>query len=162
MAKEKSLYGHMVCKKCYYGFANQRQLAYFLDILSYYAACLVAGLMLGFLMALSGSSESEIGAVGSLLGWILLPVFICKDCFSGQSVGKAMCGVKVIDETTGEPCGIGASFKRNLPLVIPFMPFIVAFQLNGGPRTGDGWANTKVIWKKHASHPIFAPDQIRR
>lgn len=162
MAKAKPLYGHMVCKKCYYSFANQRQLAYFLDLLIYYAICFIVGLLLGVLMAASGSSKSDFENVASLLGWILLPFLICKDCFSGQSVGKAMCGVKVIDETTGEPGGIGASFKRNLPLVIPFMPLFVAFQLSKGHRTGDGWSNTKVIWKKYASHPIFGPNLIRK
>ena len=162
MAKAKSLYGHMVCKKCYYSFSNQRQLAYFLDVLCYYVICFIVGLLLAMLMTASGSSQSDIQSVASLLGWLLLPVLICKDCFSGQSAGKAMCGVKVIDETTGEPGGIGASFMRNLPLVIPFMPFVVAFQLSKGHRTGDGWSNTKVIWKKYASHPIFAPNQTRK
>lgn len=161
MAKAKSLYGHMVCKKCYYGFANHRQLAYFIDLLGYYVITFVAGMMVGVVMAGSGSSQSEIQGVASLLGWILLPVLLCKDCFSGQSVGKAMCGVKVIDETTGESGGIGASFKRNLPLVVPFMPLVVAFQLCKGHRIGDGWSNTKVIWKKYATNPIFAPHEIR-
>lgn len=32
MPQAKPLHGRMVCKKCYYGFANRRQLAYLLDI----------------------------------------------------------------------------------------------------------------------------------
>ena len=33
MRKAKKLYGHMVCPKCYYGFANRRQFAYILDLI---------------------------------------------------------------------------------------------------------------------------------
>jgi uncharacterized RDD family membrane protein YckC len=117
--------------------------------------------MFNVLMIMAGSSQSKIHSVNWVLGWILTPAFLFKDCFSGQSLGKATCGVKVIDETTGEPGGIGASLKRNLPLVIPFMPLIVAFQLCKGHRTGDGWSNTKVIWKKYATHPIFSPTQTQ-
>ncbi len=157
MNDARMLYGQLVCRKCYYSFANRRQLAYFLDLLVYYGILLIAGVIVGGVMGASGSSESAIQGAASLLGWILLPVLICKDCFSGQSAGKAMCGVKVIDQTTGEPGGIGSSFKRNLPLVIPFVPLIIAFQLCKGHRTGDGWSNTKVIWKKYATNPIFAP-----
>lgn len=157
MNDARMLYGYLVCRKCYYAFANQRQLAFFLDSLGFYFITFVAGIALGTVMGASGSSQSEIQGAVSVLGWILLPVLFCKDCFSGQSLGKAICGVKVIDETTGEPGGIGASFKRNFPLVIPFMPLIVGVQLCKGHRTGDGWSNTKVIWKKYASHPIFAP-----
>ena len=153
----RTLYGHVVCKKCYYSFANRRQFAYFLDILGYYAICFVVGIGLGVMMGAGGSSQSEIQGAGSVIGWLLLPLLLFKDCFSGQSGGKAMCGVKVIDETTGEPGGLGASFKRNLPLLFPFMPIVVAVQLCKGHRTGDGWSNTKVIWKKYANHPIFAP-----
>jgi len=159
MAKAKALYGHMVCKKCYFAFANKRQGAYAIDILGYYALTFVAGILVAIVMALGGSSQTEIQSVASILGWILLPVLFFKDCFSGQSLGKAICGVKVIDDTTGAPGTIGASFKRNLPLLIPFMPLIVGGQLCKGHRTGDGWANTKVIWKKYANHPIFAPSR---
>ena len=112
-------------------------------------------------MAVIGSSHKDIKTAGSLTSWILIFVTLCKDCFSGHSAGKAMCGVRVIDETTGKPGGIWASFKRNLPLVIPLVPIFVGFQLCEGHRTGDGWSNTKVIWKKYATHPIFAPTQPR-
>jgi uncharacterized RDD family membrane protein YckC len=107
-------------------------------------------------MAAAGSRGSDIELAGNVLGWLLVPVFLCKDCFWGQSLGKAICGVRVIDETTGEPAGIGASFKRNLPLVIPLMPLVVALQMGKGHRIGDGWSGTKVIWKRFANHPVFA------
>ncbi len=130
------LYDHFVCKKCYYAFTNRRQLAYFVDWL------VITGLMMVPVVNLA-----------------VIVLCFGKDCFAGQSVGKAMCGVKVINKQTGAPGGFGMSFKRNLCLIIPFMPLVVGFTLSKGYRIGDGWAKSKVIWKKYETHPIFAPDK---
>jgi hypothetical protein len=66
--------------------------------------------------------------------------------------------VQVLDARTGAPIGAGASFKRNLPLLIPIVgQLIILIQMLKGPRLGDGWAHTKVIWKKYAGQPIFRP-----
>ena len=154
--KAQLLYGHLVCRKCYYAFANRRQLAYAVDSVVWYGVVFSIGILLGTVMVAAGSSQNDIQIAGNALGWILLPIFLCKDCFWGQSPGKALCGVRVIDQTTGEPGGILASFKRNLPLAIPLVPIVVAIQLCKGHRLGDGWSRTQVIWKKFASRPIFA------
>jgi uncharacterized RDD family membrane protein YckC len=66
-----------------------------------------------------------------------------------------MLGLQVVDVDSGQGAGFGASFKRNLPLLIPVVPLIVAIQLNGGPRWGDGWANTRVVWKKYRGRGPF-------
>ncbi len=161
MRKAKELYGHMVCKKCYYAFANRRQFAFFLDAIGWRFLMFPVAVAIGIAMATSGASQTEIESTANVIGYLLLPIFFCKDCFGGHSLGKLMCGVKVIDEETGVTGGIGASFKRNLPLVIPFMPLIVACQLCKGHRTGDGWSQSKVVWKKYADHPIFASRQTR-
>ena len=154
--KAQWLYGHLVCRKCYYAFTNRRQLAFVLDYAGWSLAIVAVTALLGIAMAAAGSSGSDVELAGNLLGWLLAPVFLCKDCFWGESPGRMICGVRVIDETTGEPAGIGASFKRNLPLVIPLMPLVVALQMGKGHRIGDGWSGTKVIWKRFASHPVFA------
>jgi hypothetical protein len=153
------LYDHIVCKKCYYGFANLRQLAFIIDILSWYGFCFCVGIALGIVMVMSGFSEKDIDHAGNILSWIILPVFLFKECFSGYSLGKLICGVRIIDNTSGKPTGIGASIMRTLPLLIPFMPLIVAYQLCKGHRIGDGWSNTKVIWNKYAFHPTFKADR---
>jgi uncharacterized RDD family membrane protein YckC len=159
MKKAKPLYGHVVCKKCYYAFANRRQTAFVIDIITWRVAMIPVGIMIGMVMVTAGFRHVDIVATGAILGWLLLSVFFCKDSFAGQSPGKALCGVKVIDTATGKAAGIKASFKRNLPLLIPFMPLIVGGRLCSGHRLGDGWANTKVIWQKYADHPVFAPPQ---
>lgn len=160
--KRKVLYGNTVCRKCYHSFANRRQFAFLLDSVIWRVATYPLGFMLGTLMASSGASMGDIESMSIVCQWALAAAFLCKDCLLGQSPGKAICGVKVIEQGTGSPGGIGASFKRNLPLVIPFMPLIVAFQLCKGHRTGDDWSNTKVIWKKYADHPLFAPNSELR
>lgn len=155
--KVKLLYGHMVCTKCYNGFANRRQIAFFLDSIGWQLIVVpIIGFILGVVMVASGASESTIANTVSILWWWLVAVFLCKDGFAGRSPGKLICGVQVIDATTGLPAGIGASSMRNLPLIIPLVPLLVACQLFKGKRTGDGWANTKVIWKKYANNPVFA------
>ena len=159
MSKAKELYGHMVCKKCYYGFANRRQFAFFLDAIGWRVLMFPVGFAIGMSMAMSGASQTEIESTANAIGYLLLPIFFCKDCFAGHSLGKLICGVRVIDEDNGSAGGIGASFKRNLPLIIPFMPLVVGVQLCKGHRTGDGWSKSKVIWKKYADHPIFAAKQ---
>lgn len=161
MNKAKSLYGHSVCHKCYVGFANRRQLAFGIDntlgLIPWMLPLLPVIFGISLVMLALGASEQTMDSAMNMLLWLLLaPLACCKDCFSGHSLGKYICGVRVIDETTGKPGGLAASFKRNLPLVIPVIPLVVAFQLRSGHRTGDGWSNTKVIWKKYADHPIFA------
>jgi uncharacterized RDD family membrane protein YckC len=158
MKKGKPLYGLLVCRNCYYSFANRRQLAFLFDNLFF--SCIILMLVWG-IQGVSNSSQGDIEGVVNVLGFIFFPVFCLKDGFSGRSLGKAICGVQVIDETTGEPCNFLASFKRNLPIWIPIMGLVVACQLCKGHRTGDKWSNTKVIWRKFATHPIFAPTLAR-
>lgn len=159
MHKSKELYGHMVCKKCFYSFANRRQIAFFLDLSSWLLIMFLVWFAIGMVMPDWGLSYSEIEARSQVIDRLLLLVFFFKDCFSGHSLGKLLCGVRVIDETTGEPAGVVASFKRNLPLWIPFIALLIGIQLCNGYRIGDRWSNTKVIWKKYADHPVFASTQ---
>ena len=89
--------------------------------------------------------------------YLLLNTFLLhKDGFRGRSLGKLLMGIRVVDDTTGELGGFKASVKRNLPLFIPFVPLIAAFQLRKGYRIGDRWANTRVIWMKFKDKAPFA------
>ena len=156
--KWKLLYNHWVCKKCSTGFANRRQFAYLVDMVLCYVIEFVSGFIVGSVMVYSGATQPEVQTVAHIVGIALLPLFLLKDGFGGHSPGKALMGVQVINSKTGWPAGFGASFKRNLITLIPVMPLVVAFLLINGKRIGDGWANTKVIWKMYAHHPIFAPE----
>jgi uncharacterized RDD family membrane protein YckC len=154
--RAKLLYGHPVCRKCYYAFANRRQLAFILDHVGWQILIAILFFGIGVAIALSGGAVTdEIGALMNILSWLLFLPFLFKDGFKGASPGKWLCGVQVLDTQTREPAGFGASFKRNLPLFIPFVPLIVAFQLLKGNRLGDKWANTFVVWKKYANTRVF-------
>ena len=146
--KIKELYGTKICKKCYYAFISRRQLAFVVDYLLYVSVCV-------FLLdnLLDNSSGKVLSAS---IQYSVALLFCLKDGFLGFSPGKALFGVQTLMEDTGLPAEFGASFKRNICLLIPFMIFVVAIQLDKGTRTGDGWAKTKVIWKKYRDHPIFA------
>lgn len=101
-------------------------------------------------------SEAEVQTAITIAWWTLFPLlFFPKDGFAGHSLGKLICGVQVVHQKTLQPVWLGRSFLRNLPLIIPFVPLIIAFLLQGGYRWGDSWAGTKVIWKKYANHPVF-------
>ncbi|MCH8048339.1 MAG: RDD family protein [Planctomycetes bacterium] len=155
MRKNLRLYGYRACKKCYYALANRRQFAYLIDLFLFRVVYVAGAFALG--MAIGSRPISE--EVFSLIDWglfaLFITVFLFKDGMGGISPGKAVCGVQVVDATTGEPIGPVASFKRNLPLLIPLMPLVVAVQLAKGIRIGDGWANSRVIWRKHSGRPVF-------
>lgn len=155
MHKAKPLYGVDVCKKCYNGFANRRQFAFIIDSLVFRVATFAVGMAVGVSIVLAGGSESTLLAIAWPLDIGMLALFFCKDGLAGRSLGKLICGVHTIDERTGESIGLIASFKRNLLLVVPFLPLVVAYQLCKGHRWGDGWSHSKVIWNKFADHPIF-------
>jgi uncharacterized RDD family membrane protein YckC len=157
MAKSKPLYDTPVCKKCYYKFANRRQLAFIFDNLFFRLFIILVVVGVGSLSSSSGTIDESVVFLVDVLPYLLLPIYFLKDGFAGYSLGKLVCGVRVMNNKTGLPGGFGMSFLRNLPIVIPIVPLIIAFQLQKGPRWGDKWSNSKVIWMKYKDHPIFAP-----
>jgi hypothetical protein len=149
--KEKILYGHRVCKKCYYAFANRRRLAFFIDII------ILDVLGLGILTQTSGVYNTKFNTTnGMLLSIGLCLILLIKDGFGGYSPGKALLDVQVINSISGKPISMWVSFKRNLPLLLPCAPIFIAFELGKGNRTGDGWVKTRVIWKKYKDKSPFA------
>ena len=64
MKKSKPLYGHQVCKKCYYAFANRRQIAFVIDVLSWRVVMLPVSFAIGFVLTLLGFDHSAIAGRG--------------------------------------------------------------------------------------------------
>jgi hypothetical protein len=151
--KARKLYDVWVCRRCGNGQINRRHFAYVLDVFLLWGGIVfVLAFLSGLVGAVGHADVREIVAVVPYVGWVL---FLFKDGFNGHSLGKAMLGLQVVDVDSGQGAGFGASFKRNLPLLIPVVPLIVAIQLNRGPRWGDGWANTRVVWKKYRGRGPF-------
>ena len=163
--KTLPLFGTIVCKKCCYSFANRRQFAYFVDLILLWGVTCFGGLGYSALFPeLSSPTNAPSNAevvFWLVFSWIIVPiVFGMKDGFAGHSPGKWLMGVQVVDQDTREPIGFVPSLMRNLLLVVPVLPLIVALQLIKGYRWGDSWANTAVIWKKHRHRMPFDPRGI--
>lgn len=146
------LYEYWVCRKCNSGMTNRRQFAWLLDVAVLYVVLFVIAFVVG---AAGSVARADVSAVIAVLPWLVYAAWLLKDGFHGHSVGKAAMGLQVVDIDTGQGAGFGASFKRNLPMLIPFAPLVAAFQMSRGPRLGDGWANTRVVWKKHQGRGPF-------
>jgi uncharacterized RDD family membrane protein YckC len=152
-SKARKLYDVWVCRRCGNGQINRRHFAYVFDVVLLYVAILF---VLGFLAGIVGAvGRMDVSGIAAVIPYVAWGLFLLKDGFNGHSLGKAMLGLQVVDEDSGQGAGFGASFKRNLPLLIPVVPLIVAIQLNKGPRWGDGWANTRVVWKKYRGRGPF-------
>lgn len=169
--KFRPLYGKDVCKQCYYAFANRRQIAFVVDMLLIQFVVYGISIMLAVGVAITlAPTQQEGDFYGEVIVWGMLALtygmLLLKDGLAGQSPGKFLCGVQALHEDTRAPGSFLQSIQRNLPTLIPFVPLIIALQLARGKRWGDGWAKTRVIWKKYGDHPVFtgapltAADQV--
>lgn len=105
----------------------------------------LAALIDGVLMGIVG----RITFVGSL---VALAYFFTKDTLpflDGQSIGKRLMKIKVINAETGEEIteNYGAGVIRVLSLIIPIFNIVDAVMVLNTDRLrfGDKWAKTKVI-----------------
>jgi uncharacterized RDD family membrane protein YckC len=152
MKRPRTLYGHIVCTRCWSSFVSRRQFAWIIDVLLIQFG---VGFLVGFVAAVLRVKFE--GVSGWLIYAAVCVAVVFKDGFQGHSLGKRICGVQVVDAEHSRPAGFGRSFLRNWPLAVPLMPLVVAVTMNKGPRIGDGMAKTRVIWKRYRSHPVFSP-----
>ena len=160
--KSRKLYDVRVCKKCSNAFVNRRQAAYIVDWILLYVLSFINGIVLALMFpemfSPTGVESPGVTIFWYFHSWFLLPLVFCfKDGFKGCSPGKWLCGVRVVDRDTRDPIGAKQSLKRNLVLMIPFFPIVVALQLIKGVRSGDKWARTRVVWKKYIHRVPFDP-----
>jgi uncharacterized RDD family membrane protein YckC len=154
--RARALYDYWICRKCSNGLVNRRQFAWVLDILAVWGIMFVVVFMVAFVLgAARGAGRTDLSGLIAVLPWVLYGLWPFRDGFGGRSFGKSVMGLQVVDVDTRQGAGFGTSFKRNLPLLIPFAPLVAAFQMSRGPRLGDGWANTRVVWKKHQGRGPF-------
>lgn len=154
--RARLLYEYWICRKCSNGLINRRQFAWVLDILALWGIMFVVVFVVAFVLgAARGPGRTDLSGLVAVLPWVLYGLWVFRDGFNGHSFGKSVMGLQVVDVDTGQGAGFGASFKRNLPMLIPFAPLVAAFQMSRGPRLGDGWANTRVVWKKHQGRGPF-------
>lgn len=156
MKKPRQLYGWPVCKKCVGKFANRRQIAFIADMFCIRFVGVVIGAGVGLTAAAVQISETMFAVLLILLQGGEICLILLRDAVGGVSPGKLLTGLQTVDRDSGQPLRILASIKRNLPLLIPIVPLLAGVQLMKGPRIGDKWSRSKVIWKKYADHPLFS------
>lgn len=72
--------------------------------------------------------------------------FLLRDGLRAGSPGKRICGLRVVDARTGEPCRLLQSVVRNLLLIaIGAVDLLVPFFRSDGRRIGDTVAGTVVV-----------------
>ena len=83
---------------------------------------------------------------------IVIPIYAAYILFNdsmpnGQSIGKKILSIKVINKTSGQNCTLIEAFIRNITTVIPILAVIDAVMVFGSKkqRMGDKMANTLVI-----------------
>jgi uncharacterized RDD family membrane protein YckC len=175
--RSRLLYGADVCRRCANQFASRRQGAFLLDLTLLYFANLGVMLLVQSTGATSSMRRPElVSTVTAMLLWVL---FCLKDGSRGQSPGKWLTDVRVVNGTTMSPIDFRASFVRNLPLfvvmeiayLLPLVAgtsvglvgalfsnlflLVIAGRLIKGPRWGDKMAGTKVVWVRYAHRPPF-------
>ena len=76
---------------------------------------------------------------------ILFYYLIIDGLPNGQSIGKRVIKIQVINETTGAPCTVGVSILRNfVTTLIPLIDLIFVFG-KSRQRLGDKIAKTRVV-----------------
>jgi uncharacterized RDD family membrane protein YckC len=89
----------------------------------------------------------------SWLFWIVIPVlyFSYFESTSGQTIGKSLMSIKVVDLTSGSQIDFGRALIRNLLRLVDFLPLlylvgvIMMASTERKQRLGDLAANTVVI-----------------
>jgi uncharacterized RDD family membrane protein YckC len=132
---------------------GDRFVAHFLDYL-----IVIFGLILSFaLIAYGGKIAGIFGGLVRLVGSLSLFVFIfyrlCADGLEGgQSYGKRVMKIYVVDATSGKPCTFTKSLLRQIPSA--FLGIIDAAFIfsETRQRLGDIIANTIVVTKTSRSN----------
>jgi uncharacterized RDD family membrane protein YckC len=136
------------------------------SILERFVAQLVDGLILAvvgtFLMIPLGIAAILANPLGFFfagygaliwLFWLLVPLlyFSYFESTSGQSVGKSLMSIRVVDVATGARIDFARALIRNILRIVDFLPFlyivgaIIIVATPGHQRLGDLAANTIVV-----------------
>ncbi len=146
----------------------------YIGILYRFGAHIIDGIVLGIIFFILGAgitgspTWSIFGPAAAALtaanGVIVFLYFWILEGTFGTTLGKKALKIKVVKED-GQPCGIGASFIRNILRIIDILPFIYIIGMiliarsDKKQRLGDRAAHTIVIKEgtQRESVPTTAP-----
>ncbi len=139
---------------------NRRQAAFLIDLIFFWPMLLLLAAMLESVLTI-GFRVPQAIIPSVAITWPIMLLFAFKDGFSGYSPGKYIMGVRVVDVDAHTPGGFWQSFRRNILFCLPVInvcaTMSVALEPWYGRRRGDDWANTMIIWCKHARKAPFLP-----
>jgi uncharacterized RDD family membrane protein YckC len=110
------------------------------------AASFVGGIALGVIGGDVGSAVAVLVLVAGI-AFALVGYYVVTQRRNGKTIGKALCGIRVITADGGVP-STGACVKRTLPLLIEWtyvLAFIGMMSSDRRQRLGDRWADTYVV-----------------
>jgi len=137
--------------------------AYLIDnVLITYGGIIIGGIIAG--ADSSNTILTWIGVIIIIFFWFIYEL-IKDGLYNGQSIGKLLAGVKVVDYSDEtKPCSLIQSVKRNLTIFIPFSAIIYYLEIRehyDKRRMGDGWANTIVIMPNEKLDPKKGVQQLK-
>lgn len=142
-----------------YAGLGTRFVAAFVDLIILGMIAIVAALPFGIMTAISVLSTGGTGWVWSvfagpftLILWLLwILYFSYFESKTGQTLGKRLVNIRVIDVRTGRPPDLGKAVLRNLLRLVDWLPalyllgFLVAALTPNKQRLGDLLADTVVV-----------------
>ncbi len=137
---------------------HRRMLAWLADVVVLIVYALVAAKTLELLTRRNGSSNSSGEGTWALMMVLLLPFLtyhlICEVLLNGQSVGKRLAGLKVVNEDGGRP-GLGQFIIRWLIRTSDYMVIVIAIYAPIG-FGGDA----RFFWQVAAAFGLLVTDII--
>ena len=130
---------------------GRRVLATIVDGVVIAVVAMLVGALFGTTRASSGEVSTSLSGLSSLLAIALaFGYYIALEGTRGQTLGKMLFGIKVVDERTGEPPGMGAATIRTLLRVVDglfgyLIGFVVVLVSAKRQRLGDMAAKTLVV-----------------
>ena len=103
-----------------------------------------------FVLGIPAAIISDVLLAIVLIGWVVfgqLAYFVLSQRGDGQSPGKRLSGIRVVD-ANGAPPSTSALVKRTLPLYIEYVYVIALIGMLSSERRqrfGDRWARTYVV-----------------
>jgi uncharacterized RDD family membrane protein YckC len=114
-------------------------------------------MVLGPIMLFVAGPDSAMAVILVMAGIVFAISYhlFCDALPGGQSVGKEVMGIAVVDEHTGQACSAGQSFVRNLLLtVLGLLDWIFIFG-EKRRRLGDMAAGTLVVQMAAEPRPTY-------
>jgi uncharacterized RDD family membrane protein YckC len=109
-------------------------------------------------------SDGDVRLLALIAGLYGFVTHLLLPALTGFSPGKAMVGLRIVNQESFEPAGFGANFLRwilwivdSAPWCFPLVGLITGLSSNGHRRVGDMAAKTLVIDKKWVGHPLAVP-----